>query len=79
MKPTKTEIKLHGVPASPGIAIGTALVLGSKSLQIEKRNIQPDDVEHEILIFESALDKAREQIDDIWNELFEDMVEEASD
>ena len=26
-----------------------------------------------------AVDKAREQIDDIWNELFEDLVEEASD
>ena len=62
MKPTKEEIKLKGVPASPGIAIGTALVLGSKLLQIEKRSIHAEDVEQEIFNFETALDKTKEQI-----------------
>jgi phosphotransferase system enzyme I (PtsI) len=58
----KEEIKIKGVPASPGIAIGEALVLGSRLLQIEKRQIQPDEVEQELSTLEMALDKTREQI-----------------
>ena len=62
VKPKKEEIKIKGVPASPGIAIGTALVLGSRLQQVEKRKIQPDEVEQEISNLETALDKTKEQI-----------------
>jgi hypothetical protein len=33
----KEEIKIKGVPASPGIAIGTALVLGTRLAHAEKK------------------------------------------
>ena len=62
MKSTKAEIKIKGIPASPGIAIGTALVLGSRLLQVEKRKIQPDEIEYEISTLEAALDKTKDQI-----------------
>ena len=61
-KHKKEEIIIKGVPASPGIAIGTALVLGSRLLQVEKRKIQPDEVERELSTLEAALDKTKEQI-----------------
>jgi len=62
VKSTKAEIKIKGIPASPGIAIGTALVLGSRLLQVEKRKIQPDEIEYEISTLEAALDKTKDQI-----------------
>ncbi len=62
MKTKKEEIRIKGIPASPGIAIGTALILGSRILQVERRNLQPEEVESEISIFEAALDKTKEQI-----------------
>ena len=62
VKRKKEEIIIKGVPASPGIAIGTALVLGSRLLQVEKRKIQPDEVEQELSTLETALDKTKEQL-----------------
>ena len=61
MRP-KEEIKIKGIAASPGIAIGTALVLGSRLMQIEKKKIQPNEIEQEISSLETALDKTKEQI-----------------
>ena len=58
----KREIVIKGVPASPGIAIGTALVLGSRLVQVEKRKLHPDEVENELSTLETALDKTKEQI-----------------
>ena len=52
-----------GVPASPGIAIGPALVLPKKQFQLEKRVIQ--DVTAEKNRFHQALAAAKSRIDDL--------------
>lgn len=52
-----------GVPASPGVAIGPALVLPKKQFQLEKRVIQ--DVTAEKNRFHQALAAAKSRIDDL--------------
>ena len=61
-KTPKEEIKLTGVPASPGIAIGTALVLGTLVDNIEKKSILFEEVEDELNRFEEAIDITKKQI-----------------
>lgn len=62
MKDSKQEVTIRGIGASPGIAIGTALVLGTRLTHAEKKIISPDEVENEISNFENALKKTKEQI-----------------
>lgn len=62
MKEQKQEIRLAGIPASPGIAIGTALVLGSRITDIEKNQIRQENVESEINILEQAIDITKKQV-----------------
>jgi len=62
MKHTKTEVILTGVPASPGIAIGTALVLESRVSNIEKRIIASESIDVEIENFDNAVEDAKKQI-----------------
>jgi phosphotransferase system enzyme I (PtsI) len=59
---TKQEVVLQGVPASPGVAHGTAFVFLQKELEIPVYQV---DVEHrvtEILRFEEAIAQTRAQI-----------------
>ena len=65
---TKREIMLHGIPASPGIAIGVALVVRDTehvALETENHPISEDEVPNEISRFTAALDKTRIQIRDL--------------
>jgi len=62
LKEQKQEIRLAGIPASPGIAIGTALVLGSRITDIEKNQIRQENVESEINILEQAIDITKKQV-----------------
>jgi phosphoenolpyruvate-protein phosphotransferase (PTS system enzyme I) len=62
VKQSKEEVKIKGVPASPGIAIGTALVLGTRLTHAEKKSITKNDVDKEISNLEVALKKTKEQI-----------------
>ncbi len=59
---SKKESILTGVPASPGVAIGTALVFGGVTPKVEKKSISADDVPSEIMHFEEALEKTRRQL-----------------
>jgi phosphotransferase system enzyme I (PtsI) len=52
----------HGVPASPGIAIGKLQVLERDDLKIPERTLEPDEVEGEVERFREALASAREDI-----------------
>ncbi len=61
----KREIMLHGIPASPGIAIGVALAVGDSdriSLEPESHPITEAEVPNEINRFTAALEKTRLQI-----------------
>lgn len=64
----KREVVFHGIPASPGIAIGAVLLIGnySKSHQEpQDKSIKAEDVEKEIVKFNQALDKTRAEIKDL--------------
>ena len=64
----KREIMLHGIPASPGIAIGVALAVGDSdrvSLEPESHPITEAEVPNEINRFTAALEKTRLQIMDL--------------
>jgi len=64
----KREIVFHGIPASPGIAIGTVLLIGHHGNTYkmpEDKAISEDAIPSEILKFNNALDKTRAEIQDI--------------
>lgn len=48
-----------GIPASPGIAIGEAMVLGSEEAAITRRFIAADETATEYLRFQTAVDKVK--------------------
>lgn len=62
MESVKKELVLSGIPASPGVAIGTALVFGGVTPKIEKCAITEADIPAEELRFHEALEKTRAQL-----------------
>ncbi len=60
----KQEYIYDGIAASPGIAIGSILIIGSHPLEVDivKDSISPSAVQDEIERFQDALSKTREQI-----------------
>lgn len=52
----------RGIPVSPGVAIGPALVLGSESFRIPRRFVSIDAVDTELARFHAALDATRNEI-----------------
>lgn len=58
----KKEIRVQGVPVSAGIAIGSAFVLGSNLVRVESRVLQDSQVEEEIVIFNTAIEKAKQEV-----------------
>ncbi len=64
----KTEKKsgpLKGIAASPGLAIGIALVLPDFDLEVQRRKIPPAQAAAEIARFERALADARAELQDL--------------
>ena len=58
-----SEERIHkGIPVSPGTAIGAALVVVDDTLDIPERDISEDEVDAEIQRFHRALQKTREQL-----------------
>ena len=68
----QTEI-ISGIPAAPGVAIGKAFVLGSEALEVEKRIITESQIPKEIVRFEEALIKTRDEILDIQKKIAKEM------
>jgi len=60
----KKEKVFKGIAASPGIAIGPALIIGDtlSTLDIKERSINEDEIEFELEHFKKSLDKTRDQI-----------------
>src|SRR4051812_5321074 len=56
---------LKGVPASRGIIIGPALVLGSSAPVVKKGKVSSQSVESEIARLHDAVAKTREQLLDL--------------
>ncbi|MCK5843169.1 MAG: hypothetical protein KAG97_00595, partial [Victivallales bacterium] len=67
-----------GIPVSPGIAIGAALVIGKKFSKVTKREIKPEEVDKQLKIFHRALDKTRDQIRILQHNLHDSVKEHHS-
>ena len=64
----KREIMVHGIPASPGIAIGIALVVRDSRhvvLEPDEKTISEDEIPNEINRFTAALEQTKKQITDL--------------
>jgi phosphotransferase system enzyme I (PtsI) len=55
------EIIRRGIPVSPGVAIGPALVLDTEGVRIAHRTVAPDHIPDEIARLRKALDQAAEE------------------
>ncbi|MBN1543558.1 phosphoenolpyruvate--protein phosphotransferase [candidate division KSB1 bacterium] len=55
----KKEIRLKGIPASPGIAIGPGYVLSGDSIKVDATPIAPDQVETEIELLLQSIEKSK--------------------
>jgi phosphoenolpyruvate-protein phosphotransferase (PTS system enzyme I) len=53
---------LKGIAASPGIALGKALILNSETFSVSKKEISDNDLPGEIARFEEALIRTRQEI-----------------
>lgn len=62
--------RLHGVPASPGIAIGPAHLFGW-GVEVRQRHIAPEEVEVELARFESALAYTDAQLERVQKQIAE--------
>lgn len=72
--------KLTGIPVSPGVAIGKALVLYSEDFQvITKVELPESKIPHEIVRFENALTKTRADILGVRKKLSAEIGREHSD
>lgn len=65
-KSIKKEVMFHGIPASPGIAMGFVQILGEEDslwneVPEKERTLEEKDVEREIGVFKEALEKTREE------------------
>lgn len=67
------EIVLKGIPAAPGIAIGTAHILDKQESIIPSRAIMDQEVPVEIARFEEALIKTREEIRTLQKRIIDEM------
>ena len=68
-KTVKREILFHGIPASPGIAIGTVMLIADSHRDlvrdVKTARITPEQVEPEITLFRQAVDRTREEIKEL--------------
>ena len=67
----RSQIVLTGIDASPGIAIGEAYIVDRRDVTIPEYEIDPSAVEAEIQRFRHALDRTREQLLKIKNQISE--------
>ena len=68
----KKEIVFHGIPASPGIAIGTVLLFGEQEMAYQEpqnREIPSSEIELEVSRFKRAIEKTRFEIQELQRKL----------
>ncbi|HTJ82009.1 MAG TPA: phosphoenolpyruvate--protein phosphotransferase [Polyangiaceae bacterium] len=54
--------QLSGIAGSPGVAIGTAIVLGSRMQQVARRHVEPPFFDSEVARFKRAVGRARMEL-----------------
>jgi phosphoenolpyruvate-protein phosphotransferase (PTS system enzyme I) len=59
---SKISFVLHGVAAAPGIAIARAQLVSHATLEVAHYDIAPEQVEAELMRFDTALATVREQL-----------------
>ncbi|MEI3005304.1 MAG: phosphoenolpyruvate-utilizing N-terminal domain-containing protein [Victivallales bacterium] len=68
-KKIKREVLYHGIPASPGIAIGTVMLIAELDRTLFKdikiTGIAPEQVDTEFALFRQAIDKTRDEIKEL--------------
>lgn len=57
--------ELHGIAASPGVAVGVALVLDRRRVSIPRRHIEADEAEREVQRLRDAVVSARRQLQEV--------------
>ena len=72
-KEKKKEMILKGILASPGIAIGKALLLDREQYVIPKRGIKEDQIQNEIKRFKDALIQTKNEILEVKKRISEEM------
>lgn len=70
-----SEVTANGVAASPGIAMGRALVLARTDIRVPKRRLSPDEAEGEIARLLAAIEATRTQLTDIRDRVAREMGE----
>lgn len=60
-----TEQIYRGIAASPGIARGIVFLYGGHDESVDKRSVKPEEIPQELVRFEQALVKTREQLIEI--------------
>src|SRR5690349_25072132 len=63
--PIKKEIILSGVPASPGIAVGTAYLYTKEIPRVEERALDGENFEPEIERMKTAIQKSAKELNKI--------------
>lgn len=72
-------IKIKGIPASGGIAIGPAYKLGKEEFNISKQPIEESGIPLQIELFEEALIQTRKEILGLQKRIAKDMGQDAAD
>ncbi|MFP4198161.1 MAG: phosphoenolpyruvate--protein phosphotransferase [Halanaerobium sp.] len=72
-------ILLEGIAASPGIAIGKSLIKVEKEIEIDKKNINENQIEQETEKLHNALSKSKEQLEQLKEETAEKLGEEKAE
>ncbi|MFZ5516870.1 MAG: phosphoenolpyruvate--protein phosphotransferase [Candidatus Zhuqueibacterota bacterium] len=62
---THTMLKLEGIPAAPGIVIGTVFIVSSDSTKVNEVNIPRENVDEEIQKFHRAIEMTRQELSEI--------------
>ena len=75
MAAPKTEVTVNGVAASPGIAVGNALVLARADIRVPLRVVPPEEIEPEVTRLMQAIRLTRAQLVEIRNKVSREMGE----
>ena len=67
MSKKRPEVRLDGVAASPGIAIGPVKVLGDDSVTVQLQPLQKDDVQSELSKFEEACRRSKQDLETLYH------------
>ena len=79
MSAKKSEIRLTGIAASPGIAFGKILRIGGDVIEVAEQSIQPEKASGEIKKLRSALAKSKDDLQDMYNKMLDSYGVEAAE